>query len=330
MKAITERPRRLRRSEALRDLVAETSLSVKDLVYPLFLQDSPVARDPIATLPGICRYNPQSVLGEIESLLSLGVKSFALFPKVKEELKDAKSSFSSKEENFYLQTIEQIKKHFPQTCLFSDVACDPYSSDGHDGVVDSATGEVLNDVTLPILQEMALKQAQAGIDVVAPSDMMDGRVGAIRRYLDEQGHTSVGILSYCVKYASNFYGPFRDALASAPKAGDKKTYQMDFRNHRDILRECRLDQQEGADILMVKPGMPYLDILCRLSDVSELPLAVYHVSGEYAMLKALSQQGLASERELVLESLYAFKRAGAQMIFTYYAKEAAQWLNDQR
>ncbi|MDH4467131.1 MAG: porphobilinogen synthase [Bacteriovoracaceae bacterium] len=325
---MTERPRRLRQSRAVRDLVAEHSLDAKNFVYPLFLQDSSVKLAPIKSLPGINRFNNESILGELEEAISVGVKSFALFPKVDENLKDAKSSFALKSENFYLNSIAKIKKHFPDVCLFSDVACDPYSSDGHDGFVDPNTGAILNDESLVILSEMALKQAQAGIDFVAPSDMMDGRVKSIRDMLDKHQYTSVGIMSYCVKYASHFYGPFREALDSAPKAGDKKTYQMDFRNSKDIYREARLDQEEGADILMVKPGLPYLDILYRLSEFSDLPLSVYQVSGEYAMLKALALQGLAKESDLVLESLMSFRRAGAQMIFTYYAKEAAKWIKN--
>ncbi len=324
--SIKERPRRLRQSEAIRNLVTESFISPGHLVYPLFIQDSKSAKESIAALPGIYRFNSDSVLKEVEESLKFGVTAFALFPKVNDDLKDKKSSYSLKSENFYLKCIEKIKTNFPEVCLISDVACDPYSSDGHDGIVDSVTGKILNDESLLVLQEMALKQAQAGVDIVAPSDMMDGRVRAIREHLDQAKFFDVAILSYCVKYASNFYGPFRSALDSAPKSGDKKTYQMDYRNVRDLKREARLDIMEGADILMVKPGLPYLDMVYRLSRMSELPVAVYQVSGEYAMLKGLSISGQAKEPQLVMETLYAFKRAGAQMIFTYYAKEAAKWI----
>jgi len=261
---------------------------------------------------------------EAKEAYQLGIPAMALFPALGSEFKDTEATESNNPKGLLPRAIRALKKHCPEMVLIGDVAMDPYSSDGHDGLVRN--GEILNDETLPILAEMALMQAKAGIDIVAPSDMMDGRVAAIREHLDGNGYAKVAILAYSAKFCSSFYGPFRDALDSAPKSGDKKTYQMDPANSREALREVILDIEEGADIVMIKPGMPYLDIVSKVREHVELPVAVYQVSGEYAMIKAAAQKGWIDEKAVVLESLLAFKRAGADMILTYFAKDAAKWL----
>ena len=315
------RPRRNRKSETVRSMVRETTVSVNDLIYPLFLVDGKEIADPILSLPGQNRWSVDMVLRELESCVKLGINSFVLFPGLDDSLKDADASYSYNDRNFYLKAISTIKKEFPNCCLISDVAMDPYSSDGHDGLV--VDGKILNDETLPILAKMAVAQADAGIDIVGPSDMMDGRVEYIREELDAHGHEEVSIMSYTAKYASAFYGPFRDALDSAPKSGDKKSYQMDPGNKYEAIREAELDESEGADFLMVKPALCYLDIIHMLKKDFNIPIAAYNVSGEYAMLKAAAQNGWLDYNTSMQEMLLSIKRAGADVILTYAAKEFA-------
>ncbi len=318
-----ERPRRNRKSPVIRDMMRETSLHPQNLIYPLFVKDGNDQVE-IQSMPGIFRFSQEGILKEVESCMEVGVKSFALFPCVEESAKDKKASESYNKESTYLKTVSLIKQNFPQACVITDVAMDPYSTDGHDGLVEE--GKILNDPTLEILAKMALAQAASGADIVAPSDMMDGRVGYIRQALDENGFQDVSIMSYTAKYASGFYGPFRDALNSAPKAGDKKTYQMDYANKREAFREARLDLEEGADFLMVKPALSYLDVISDLKANFDLPIAAYNVSGEYAMVKAAAQKGWIDEKLVVSEILTSIKRAGADIILTYHAKEFAQRL----
>ncbi|MNV53537.1 Delta-aminolevulinic acid dehydratase [compost metagenome] len=272
-------------------------------------------------MPGIYRYSIDNLLKEVESCLKLGLRSFDLFPNIEESLKDKYATESYRDGSLYLRAIAAVKKNFPEACIVTDVAMDPYSSDGHDGIVEN--GEILNDETLEVLGKMALAHAQSGADIIAPSDMMDGRIGYIRELLDHNGFTNVSLMSYTAKYASAYYGPFRDALGSAPKHGDKKTYQMNPANAKEALIEAQLDAQEGADFLMVKPGLPYLDIVKLLADNFDLPIAVYNVSGEYAMLKAAIQNGWLDER-VILETLLSFRRAGATAILSYHAKEVLE------
>lgn len=316
------RPRRNRKSEAVRNLVEETSLSVKDLIFPLFLIDGQKKRVEVNSMPGIYRFSIDLMLREIEECLKLGITSFDVFPAYPENLKDSIASESYNPETFYLKALGEIKKQFPEVCLMSDVAMDPYSSDGHDGLVKS--GKILNDETLEILGRMSLAQAEAGVDILGPSDMMDGRVGYIRSLLDENGFTETSIMSYTAKYASAFYGPFRDALDSAPKFGDKKTYQMNPANSREALIEADLDLEEGADFLMVKPALSYLDIIKLLSDNYPVPIAAYNVSGEYSMVKAAAAKGWLDSERAMLEILLSIKRSGAKIILTYFAKEFAR------
>lgn len=317
--AISKRPRRTRKSAALRALVQERRLHVSDLVYPLFVCEQ---KSSIGSMPGIYRHNPDGILREIERCMELGILGFALFPVIDSALKDDVGSEGLKSTGLLYQTIQKVKEHFPEVCLISDVALDPYTSHGHDGVIDES-GEVLNDETVELLIQMAKVQAAAGIDLVAPSDMMDGRVAAIRRGLDENGFTHVGILSYAAKYASSFYGPYREAVASAHLVGNKKSYQLNPANQREALLEAALDESEGADILMVKPALAYLDILAKLRERTHLPLAAYQVSGEYAMLVAAAEKGWLDLEEGLLESVLSIKRAGADMIFTYAAPQLA-------
>lgn len=315
------RPRRNRKSQAIRDLVQENSVSVKDLIYPLFLIDGKSRTEAIKSMPGINRFTLDKMLKEIDTCMKLGVKSFALFPNVEEKLKDKHATISYKKGFFYLEAIKKIKDEFPESVVITDVAMDPYSSDGHDGIVKN--GEIINDETLEVLGRMALAQAQAGADMVAPSDMMDGRVAHIRQVLDKQDFTDVSIMAYTAKYASAFYGPFRDALNSAPKFGDKKTYQMNPANSKEAIIEAHLDASEGADFLMVKPALPYLDVIKLLNDNFNLPIAAYNVSGEYAMIKAAAQNDWIDNDRAMSECLLSIKRAGAKVILTYFAKEYA-------
>lgn len=277
-------------------------------------------------MPGIYRYSIDNLLREIEHCLSLGLRAFDLFPNIDESLKDSMATESYREGSLYLRAIEAVKSRFPEACIITDVAMDPYSSDGHDGIVRN--GDILNDETLEVLGKMGLAHARAGADIIAPSDMMDGRIGYLRELLDTEGFTHVSLMSYTAKYASAFYGPFRDALDSAPKHGDKKTYQMDPANAREALIEAELDTAEGADFLMVKPGLPYLDIVRMLHDRFDLPIAAYNVSGEYAMLKAAAQRGWLDEQRATMEVLLSLRRAGATAILSYHAKEVLEkkWL----
>lgn len=319
---ITHRPRRNRKSAAIRAMVQETQVINSDLIFPLFLVEGKNTSSEVKSMPGIHRFSSDLMLKEIEACMNLGIHSFALFPNISEGLKDKYATESYNPEGLYLKAIREIKKYFPESCIMTDVAMDPYSSDGHDGIVEN--GEILNDETLEILGRMAVAQAQAGADIVGPSDMMDGRVGYIRKELDKEGFTKVSIMAYSAKYASAFYGPFRDALDSAPKFGDKKTYQMNPANQREAIIEAQLDFGEGADFLMVKPALPYLDVIKTLSDNFDLPIAAYNVSGEYAMIKAAAQNGWLDGDKAMFESLTAIKRAGAKIILTYFAKEFAQ------
>lgn len=322
------RPRRNRKSSVIRDLVRETALDPSHLIFPLFVCEGEGRNIPISSLPGLSRLSEDNVLKEIGECMALGIRSFVLFPAVEDRLKDKEATYSYAEENFYLRMIRSIKQHYPEACLMSDVAMDPYSSDGHDGLV--IDGAIVNDPTLPILCKMAVAQAKAGIDIVGPSDMMDGRVQAIRESLDDAGFSGVSIMSYTAKYASAYYGPFREALESAPKSGDKKTYQMDPANKFEALREAALDEEEGADILMVKPALCYLDVIHLLKESSTLPIAAYNVSGEYAMLKAAAAKGWLNYELAMPEMLLSIRRAGADIILTYFAKEYAQWCAKQR
>ncbi|MBI40265.1 MAG: porphobilinogen synthase [Leptospiraceae bacterium] len=323
---LIHRTRRNRTSPFLRDLVRENHLRVEDFILPVFIMEGSEKQE-IPSMPGVYRHGLDQLSGFLDEAMKLGIRAVAPFPAIDEALKNSRGTESTNSDGLYLRAIRTIKEKYPELIVFSDVALDPYSSDGHDGIV-SSTGEILNDETLEILGEMAIAQAQAGADFVAPSDMMDGRVEFLRDALDGEGFTGTGILSYCAKYASSFYGPFRDALQSAPKSGDKKTYQMDPANVREALREYELDFQEGADMVMVKPGLPYLDVVRALAEVSDVPVAVYNVSGEYAMLKAAANAGWLDYRSVVLESLLGMKRAGANIILSYHAMEVARWLQD--
>jgi porphobilinogen synthase len=317
----TIRPRRNRKSAAIRDMVAETAVAVHDLIYPLFITAKENEQTAIPSLPNIYRLGKNELLREVEAAVQLGINTFVLFPAVEEAKKDRLATYSYAADNFYLTYARLLKEAFPQIVLMSDVAMDPYSSDGHDGLVEN--GEILNDETLPILAKMSVAQAQAGYDILGPSDMMDGRVGYIRQALDKEGHTGVSIMSYTAKYASAFYGPFRDALESAPKAGDKKTYQMNPANKREALIEAELDAAEGADFLMVKPALAYLDIIHLLKEKTHLPITAYNVSGEYAMIHAAAQKGWLDYDKVMMETLLSIKRAGADAILTYFAKDCA-------
>jgi porphobilinogen synthase len=280
----------------------------------------------IESLPGQFQLGRKEYLKEIEECLGLGISTFVLFPVVDKKHKNKKASHSYNKDCFYFESIRSIKKQFPQAILMSDVALDPYNSDGHDGLVKN--GKILNDETLEVLSKMSLEQAKAGIDIIGPSDMMDGRVEHIRTTLDENGFSDVAIMSYTAKYASAFYGPFRDALDSAPGSGDKKTYQMDPANSKEALREAQLDELEGADYLMVKPALSYLDIISQLADYTSLPIAAYNVSGEYAMIKAAAEKGWLNEQDAMVETLMSMKRAGANIILTYFAKDYAKLIKE--
>lgn len=322
---LTNRPRRLRRSPAIRGLVRENEISKSNLIQPLFVKDGSDQPTPIASMPNCYRLNLKDLLSEVGELHDLSVPAVALFPALDDSIKNKTATESTNPDGLLQRSIAEIKNKYPEMLVITDVAMDPYSSDGHDGYVDN--GIIDNDITLEILAKMSLAQAKAGTDIVAPSDMMDGRIGYIRQALDEEGFTDVAILSYSAKYCSAFYGPFRDALDSAPRGGDKKTYQMDPANIKEALREVELDIAEGADIVMVKPGLPYLDVISKVSDTFDTPIAAYHVSGEYAMIKAAAEKGWIDEKAVALESLISFKRAGCSMILSYYAKDAARWLS---
>lgn len=319
------RPRRLRHTPALRRMVRENHLTVDDLIYPLFVMTGEGQKVEISSMPGCYRYSLDLLLKEIAECWELGIKAIALFPVIPESQKDDTGSESYNPEGLVQKTVKAIKETVQKIVVITDVALDPFTTHGHDGLIDE-NGKVLNDPTVEILVKMAVSQAVAGADMVAPSDMMDGRVGAIRKALDASGYFDVSILAYSAKYASDYYGPFRDALDSAPKFGDKKTYQMDAANAREALKEVALDIAEGADIVMVKPALAYLDIICQIREVTQLPVAAYNVSGEYAMIKAAAQQGWIDEKQVILETLTSIKRAGADLILTYFAKEVALML----
>jgi porphobilinogen synthase len=318
------RPRRNRKSAAIRNLVEETNLGPQHLIYPIFLKDGKNIKEEVSSLPNNYRWSLDRLLPEIEECMNLGVQTFDIFPCVDEALKDKIASYSYAEDNFYLEAIRQIKARFPESVLMSDVAMDPYSFDGHDGYVEN--GKIINDTTLPILAKMSLAQAQAGIDIIGPSDMMDGRVGVIREALDQNGFSDVSIMSYTAKYASAFYGPFRDALNSAPKSGDKKTYQMNPANKREALLEAQLDFDEGADMLMVKPALCYLDVIHMLRENFPIPITAYNVSGECAMVYAAAKSGYLNYDLAVYEILLSIRRAGADGILTYFAKDFTQMI----
>ncbi len=321
------RPRRLRISPEVRKLVQENHINHNDLVMPLFVQEGSHLRIPILSMPGIFRFSLDTLLEECFSLKKIGVGAIALFPMIDAKLKNSNATEATNPNGLYPKAISLIKKEIPDLVVITDVALDPYNSDGHDGLVSPSTGKILNDATLPILLEMALLQARAGADFIAPSDMMDGRISFIRKGLDENSFEDVGIISYTAKYASALYGPFREALDSAPNPNsDKKTYQMNPANGKEALLEARLDIEEGADILLVKPGFFYLDILKSLKEISPLPLAIYNVSGEYALLKNGYKESKLDYQKCVMEMMTSFKRAGADLIFTYHAKEVATWL----
>lgn len=326
---VLHRPRRLRRTEALRRMVRETTLSVNDLIYPVFVMEGEGQKVEISSMPGCYRYTLDLLLSEIREAFDLGINAIALFPVILESLKDDKGAESYNPDGLVQRTVKAIKQAVPDIVVITDVALDPFTTHGHDGLVDDQ-GIILNDPTVEVLVKMAVSQAAAGADFVAPSDMMDGRVGAIRRALDAAGYIHVGILAYSAKYASAYYGPFRDALDSAPKFGDKKTYQMDAANAREAIKEIELDIAEGADIVMVKPALAYLDIIHQVRNATQLPVAAYNVSGEYAMIKAAAQLGWIDEKKIILETLTSMKRAGADLILTYFAKEVALMAYNKR
>ena len=318
------RPRRNRKNSAIRSMVEETKLGVENLIYPIFLVDGNNIKTEVSSLPGNYRLSIDLLIKEVEECIKLGIYTFDIFPAVEENLKDKHASYSYAEDNFYLNAIRKLKETFPEIVIMSDVAMDPYSSDGHDGLV--IDGEILNDETLPILGKMSLAQAQAGVDIIGPSDMMDGRVGFIRDILDKEGFTDTSIMSYSAKYASAFYGPFRDALNSAPKAGDKKTYQMNPANKKEALLEAMLDFEEGADFLMVKPALCYLDVIHILKENFNIPITAYNVSGECAMVYAAAEKGWLNYEMAMSEMLLSIRRAGADGILTYFAKDYAKMI----
>lgn len=321
------RPRRNRQNEVIRSMVRETSLTPANFIAPLFVIEGQDQRIPIKSMPGHFRLSIDQLLIEARELYSLGVKCVALFPAINDSLKTPNAKEAYNPAGLNARAISAVKEALPGMMIMGDIALDPYSSDGHDGLVDPKTGEILNDPTLEVLAKQAICEARAGVDIIGPSDMMDGRVAYLREALDREGFQKTLIMSYSVKYASAYYGPFREALDSAPKKGDKKTYQMDPANALEALREAELDGMEGADILMVKPGLPYLDVIYRLKQNFNLPIAAYNVSGEYAMVKAAAQNGWIDNDKVVLETLTCFRRAGADIILTYFAKEAARLLD---
>lgn len=321
------RPRRNRQNEVIRSMIRETTLSAANFIAPLFVIEGKEQRIPIKSMPGHFRLSIDQLLIEAKELYSLGVKCVALFPAINDSLKTSDAREAYNPSGLNARAISTLKEALPGMMIMGDIALDPYSSDGHDGLVDPKTGEILNDPTLEVLAKQAICEARAGVDIIGPSDMMDGRVAYLREALDKEGFQKTMIMSYSVKYASAYYGPFREALDSAPKKGDKKTYQMDPANALEAIREAELDTLEGADILMVKPGLPYLDVIYRLKQNFSLPIAAYNVSGEYAMVKAAAQNGWVDNDKVVLETLTCFRRAGADIILTYFAKEAARLLD---
>ena len=324
------RPRRNRKNPAIRAMLKETIVTPADLIYPLFVQEGDLD-EPLSSMPGCVRWSIDGLVKEAESAHKLGVPAVVLFPAIKEELKTPNSEESYNDDGLIPRVIKRLKQEIPTLQVITDVALDPYNSEGHDGLImNGASGEVeiLNDATIEVLCKQALCHARAGADIVAPSDMMDGRVEAIRKTLDTEGYQNISIMSYTAKYASAFYGPFRGALNSTPKAGDKKTYQMETANSREALHELELDEQEGADFVIVKPAGPYLDIIAMLRENTYLPVVAYQVSGEYLMMKSAVKDGWLDEKSVVIESLTSIKRAGADIILTYFAKDFATWYRE--
>jgi porphobilinogen synthase len=321
---LQRRNRILRLNPAIRSLVAETILMPTDFIAPLFINEGENIETEIASMPNYYRRSVDLTVKEVKELWTVGIKSVLLFIKCKDELKDNTGKEAWNKDGLMQRSIKAIKDAVPEMYVMTDVALDPYSSYGHDGIVEN--GEIVNDATVEALVKMSISHAEAGVDMVAPSDMMDGRIGAIRQGLEGSGFTKVGIMAYSAKYASCFYGPFRDALDSAPGFGDKKTYQMDYSNRTEAVKEALMDVEEGADIVMVKPGLPYLDIVREVKNAVDVPVSVYNISGEYAMIKAAAKMGWVNEEKAILETLTSFKRAGADLIATYFAKDAAKLL----
>lgn len=318
------RGRRLRASGAMRAMVAEHDLKPADFIAPIFVMEGEGEKVEIPSMPDYYRYTLDLLLDEVRELYEVGIRAVNVYAKVPEEKKDNKGTEALNSDGLMQRAIKSIKQEFPEMVVMPDIALDPYSSYGHDGIVED--GEILNDRSVKVLAKMAVSHAEAGADMVAPSDMMDGRVGAIRKALDEAGFKHTGIMAYSAKYASAYYGPFRDALDSAPGFGDKKTYQMDPPNVTEAIKEAKLDEQEGADIVMVKPGLPYMDVIRAVKEEVNIPVSVYNVSGEYAMIKAAAEKGWLNEEAVMVETLIGFKRAGADLISTYFAKQAAKLL----
>ena len=329
MSILTHRPRRLRKQKFNRSLVRENSLSANDLIYPLFVIEGENKREAIESMPGIERVSVDQLLVEAKEIIDLKIQAIALFPVISSDKKTEEAGESYNPDGLVQRAVRSLKRNFPELAVITDVALDPFTSHGQDGLIDS-DGYVLNDETVDVLIKQSLSHAEAGADIIAPSDMMDGRIGAIRNALEESGYIHTNILSYSAKYASSFYGPFREAVGSSGNLGksDKKTYQMDPGNSNEAIREVELDISEGADMVMIKPGLPYLDIVSNVKQTFGVPTFAYHVSGEYAMLKAASQNNWIEEKSTVLETLLCFKRAGADAILTYYAKDAAKWINE--
>ena len=329
MSILTHRPRRLRKQKFNRSLVRENSLSASDLIYPLFVIEGENKREIIESMPGIERVSIDQLLVEAKEVMDLKIQAIALFPVISSDKKTEEAEEAYNPDGLVQRAVRALKRSLPELAVITDVALDPFTSHGQDGLIDS-DGYVLNDETVDVLIKQSISHAEAGADIVAPSDMMDGRIGAIRNALEESGFIHTNILSYSAKYASSFYGPFREAVGSSGNLGksDKKTYQMDPGNSNEAIREVELDISEGADMVMIKPGLPYLDIVSNVKQVFGVPTFAYHVSGEYAMLKAASQNNWIDEKSTVLETLLCFKRAGADAILTYYAKEAAKWIKE--
>ena len=321
---LQRRNRILRQSPAIRSLVSETRLTTDDFIVPLFIQEGKSEETAISSMPGYYRRSIDLTVKEVQELWEMGLKSVLLFVKSKDELKDNKGTEALNPDGLMQRSIKAIKDKVPGMLVMTDVALDPFSSFGHDGIVED--GEIVNDATVEVLAKMSVSHAAAGADFVAPSDMMDGRIGAIRKALEENNFTKTGIMSYSAKYASSFYGPFRDALDSAPGFGDKKTYQMDYSNRLEAVKESIMDVEEGADIVMVKPALAYLDIIREVKNAVQVPVSAYNISGEYAMIKAAAQMGWLDEDKAILETLTSIKRAGADLIATYFAKDAARLL----
>lgn len=319
------RPRRLRSSAAIRAMSTENTITADNLIAPVFIIEGTNSKEEIASMPGYFRYSLDLAVQEIKELYEMGIKSVLLFCKVPDELKDNKGTEALNPNGLMQRSIRAIKEAVPEVCVMTDVALDPYSSFGHDGIVEN--GQIVNDETVEVLAKMSVSHADAGADFVAPSDMMDGRIGAIREALEAAGHVNTGILAYSAKYASCFYGPFRDALDSAPGFGDKKTYQMNPANIREAIRETLLDIEEGADVVMVKPGLPYLDVVRAVKEVVDIPVAVYNVSGEYSMIKAAAKAGWLNEDQAIIEAMIGFRRAGADLIATYFCKDVVRIIN---